>query len=57
MGQFSDSVDVLASDAVCPRHGSGSTAEHSNLAHLQLIYVYKTVGIPVINVRKIDNKK
>ena len=35
MGQFSDSVDVLASDAVCPRHGSGSTAEHSNLAHLE----------------------
>ena len=35
MGQFSDSVDVLASDTVCPRHGSGSTAEHSNLAHLE----------------------
>ena len=35
MGQFSDSVDILASDAVCPRDGSGAAAEHPDLAHLQ----------------------
>ena len=35
MGQFSDSVDILASDAVCPRDGSGATAEHPDLAHLE----------------------